>query len=416
MLESVNLLVPGRRISVLEKLPVFNDNLYSIKFFDPLVVEFMDSLSKGILRNIKTKQEPSIAALGFWLRKSNLLNILKDNAHLLDSSKYKINPLGIILHICPSNVDTMFLYSMTLSVLAGNKNIVRLSSKSINEHLEILIDLINDLLHLEKFSSIKNYLNIITYEHNEDLNNFFSAKVDGRIIWGGDSTVELFKTFKTKIRSKDLFFPDRISYSIFNANAFLKSKKEDQEDVVKKFYNDSYVFDQKGCSSPQIIFILSNEIEYYNDFKKSFYTILSEYASRNYNNDLFSIASLKIGHLSKEILDNPINVNSIKRDNNFLYFIDIKNQPMQVNSCGGGYFYICHLKKISELEAYINKHVQTLTFFGLNSSELEEILELSLGKGIDRIVPVGKALNFEYIWDGYNLIDELCSKKRIIIS
>jgi hypothetical protein len=29
------------------------------------------------------------------------------------------------------------------------------------------------------------------------------------------------------------------------------------------------------------------------------------------------------------------------------------------------------------------------------------------GRGVDRIVPLGQALTFDYRWDGYNLLQEL---------
>jgi hypothetical protein len=55
-----------------------------------------------------------------------------------------------------------------------------------------------------------------------------------------------------------------------------------------------------------------------------------------------------------------------------------------------------------------------MCYFGLSKDELDELATLSFGRGIDRIVPIGAALNFDYIWDGYNLFDELCVRKRII--
>ena len=36
-----------------------------------------------------------------------------------------------------------------------------------------------------------------------------------------------------------------------------------------------------------------------------------------------------------------------------------------------------------------------------------------MGKGIDRIVEVGNALDFNYIWDRYNLFSELVQKQYI---
>jgi hypothetical protein len=50
----------------------------------------------------------------------------------------------------------------------------------------------------------------------------------------------------------------------------------------------------------------------------------------------------------------------------------------------------------------------------LNESELKTIIEFANGESIDRIVKIGNALNFDYIWDGYNLFDELSKKVAVI--
>ena len=39
--------------------------------------------------------------------------------------------------------------------------------------------------------------------------------------------------------------------------------------------------------------------------------------------------------------------------------------------------------------------------------QLNDLLQLAYGEGIDRIVRLGNALKFDYVWDGYNLIQEL---------
>ena len=39
-------------------------------------------------------------------------------------------PRGLVFHVPPANVDTIFVYSWALSALAGNSNVVRISSRS----------------------------------------------------------------------------------------------------------------------------------------------------------------------------------------------------------------------------------------------------------------------------------------------
>ena len=51
----------------------------------------------------------------------------------------------------------------------------------------------------------------------------------------------------------------------------------------------------------------------------------------------------------------------------------------------------------------MNSRYQTLTYFGLDKSFLREFVIKNNLKGIDRIVPIGQALDISFFWDGYDL-------------
>jgi len=97
---------------------------------------------------------------------------------------------------------------------------------------------------------------------------------------------------------------------------------------------------------------------------------------------------------------------------NYLKLIELNNEidESKLHGCGGGYFYVKHIESARELSGLHNPKVQTVCYFGLSNDDLGLLIDLSNGEGIDRIVPLGQALNFNYIWDGYNLFDELSKK------
>ena len=49
-------------------------------------------------------------------------------------------PRGNVFHLPPANVDTIFVYSWAISALAGNHNVVRISSRSAGAAEVILED------------------------------------------------------------------------------------------------------------------------------------------------------------------------------------------------------------------------------------------------------------------------------------
>ena len=55
----------------------------------------------------------------------------------------------------------------------------------------------------------------------------------------------------------------------------------------------------------------------------------------------------------------------------------------------------------------VNNKYQTLTYYGVDKKILEDFVIENNVSGIDRIVPVGRALDMDIIWDGYDIISYL---------
>jgi len=62
---------------------------------------------------------------------------------------------------------------------------------------------------------------------------------------------------------------------------------------------------------------------------------------------------------------------------------------------------------LAEIAHIVNEKYQTLVYYGLSLPELSEFVTKNQLKGIDRIVPIGQALDIDVIWDGYDLIGTL---------
>jgi len=406
-------ITPEREKIAIGELKATQKSDFSLSVFDPLVVSFFNDLSRDILRNNNLNRVAATAALGFWLRRSHIESIIAENGHLVNPGKVYVSPVGLVFHICPSNVDTMFLYSLAISLLAGNKNILRISERLNDPLMDEVFDIINTNLQKDDYRVLSEYINIVTYGHSSEINSYFSGLADVRIIWGGDATINTFKSFKTGTRTRDIAFADRISCSVFKTKLFNASTPENKKEATRKFFNDSYTFDQLGCSCPQYLFLLGDE----NDnslFKKDFYDLLSVMAEENYNNDISSLASLKLNKLVSDSLE-TVQIESAERENNYLYFVHMDSSNTELlHSAGAGYFYLQEVDKLENIAKLANKKFQTLCYFGLDKEEIISLCEVSKGLGIDRIVPVGSALDFEYIWDGYNLFDELTSKKWVV--
>lgn len=406
----VEQLIPRKAIIDLESSLVWQ-RTFTLKPYDQQIIEFLNALSKGILTNRQISHVPAFTALGFWLRKSNIEAMIAAN-QVSPDTRVRLSPLGIVFHVCPSNVDTMFVYSLAISLIMGNKNILRISKRTENPVLTTLFEIVNEQLAKPEFKALKDYIVVVTYGHDEEINTFISGNADGRILWGGDHTINTFKRIQAQSRTKDIVFADRLSFAIFNAHAFNAQVETEKEACVKKFFNDSYTFDQKGCSSPQALIVMGEKDEKAR-FKTDFYTMLSKLADSQYESDDYSMSSLKLNAAVVDIAEHKIK--SVVNTTANLYLAEATREAVvSTHSCGGGFFYMYDIDGMQEIKPLISKKVQTISYFGLTQAEKEMLADLSNGLGIDRIVPVGTALNFDNLWDGYNLMDELSLKKVII--
>ena len=381
---------------------------YVLKPFDVRTLDFLDALSKSILADKTYNRRPEIAALGFWLRKSQLTKMFQEQEHLLNDPQYKVAPLGKVFHICPANVDTMFIYSMVVALLMGNRNVLRISKRMDAPHVLGLFEKLNLLISTQKFTLFKDYINIVSYDHNEDISTYLSSASNVRLIWGGDSTIKTFQSFGKAPRTKDIVFADRISIMILNAESVLSCEGKAWQELLRNFYNDAYTFDQMGCSSPQSIYFLGSPKGCELARKKLSFG-LEEFILNEYESDISSLASLKLNRM----VDDALNGNILTHTGNNLFRLlelSESGDSSSLHGCGGGYFYYRDCEEIAELKVLKVPKVQTISYFGLAEDSKRHLEDLAFGEGIDRIVKVGHALSFHYIWDGYNLFQELCRK------
>ena len=216
--------------------------------FGNLEIDFLDTLSKILMYNNNARSFPDIISFAFWCRKKNIISL----KNKLNTAETRIG-LGCIFHITPSNVPVNFAYSFAFGLLTGNSNIVKLPSENFSQ-TKIICNVISKIIKRNKFKIIgkKNYF--FKYNSNEtDITKNLSLKIDGRVVWGGDKTIEMVKNFKTKPRVKDIFFSDRYSFCIIKSDEIISSKAERIESFSNKFYNDTYFMDQNACSSPHLI-------------------------------------------------------------------------------------------------------------------------------------------------------------------
>jgi hypothetical protein len=367
-----------------------------LEIFDLRVIDFFDKLSLKIMNERDCRRFPDILTFGFWCRKANLLEISKIYFdHMLHLGR------GIVFHVTPSNLPVIFAYSLAAGLLSGNANIVKLPTKEFKQ-ITYFITILRALLQEKQFDFLLPYITCIRYEHqNTAITQILCSVSDAKMIWGGDSTVDDIRRHKAPPRCVDIAFSERYSISIIDSETWLSCTSKER--LIRGFYTDTYLFDQNACSAPVLVAWTGENIQKARD---DFWHLLEEIVRKEYLMQDYLVIK-KLESFYRLCTVHP-DVKIVFHDNYIMriWTPHIDNGLMDLRP-GGGFFIECSVQELSELRPLLTSKCQTVTYHGIAKDELMGLLRSEGPQGIDRIVPIGNALDFSLVWDGHDLIRSL---------
>jgi hypothetical protein len=370
------------------------------------VIDFLNNLSLRLFAQPTVKGHAELFPLAFWLRKSNITQIINKYQARIQPFEVLV-PRGLCFHIAPSNVDSIFLYSWALSMIAGNLNIVRVSDQQ-TEQMHLLFGCIRDELRNGKHKKIAQSNVVITYPHDEKISVFLSQRADVRCLWGGDNTINYFKTLATKPTTKDVVFSDKFSYSIINAESYQQLEATQLKEVAHRFYNDAYWFDQLACSSPRIVYFMGEKGICENASQRFWKALQEELAQQQYVDDVSTGMDKQVFLYQSMIRGlSLLTPPQLKYNAPTVIRVEPSANRGDEKHCGRGFFLECFLANLEDLVPWVEAKDQTLSYWGFEKEAIQKLIVSINGKGIDRAVPVGQALHFSSNWDGYILLTEL---------
>jgi Acyl-CoA reductase (LuxC) len=393
-------------------------NLHNIEFlfpkepdFDSLVqipreepfsgnaIAYLHALSLIINKDPRIKNYPDVSTFAFFCRNGNLIQLKK--------KYYPGNNLrlgrGIVFHITPSNVPVTFAYSLVCGILSGNVNIVKVSSKK-SEQADIICNSIMELSKDIKHQTFSSRLALVCYDVQSSATAYFSSICDVRIIWGSDATIEEIRKNNLPPRAFDVTFAFRYSLCIINADKYINEKSPEQ--VASGFYNDTYLFDQNSCTSPHLIVWLGAD-ENVETAKRIFWNNLYDLVKARYILQPHSVVDKLTTFYYQAVQSEGIK--KADMPDNLIWRVELKDLSKDIDKyrCIGGYFSEYKASSLSDLSGIISNKYQTLSYYGIPKEDLINFIDQIKPSGIDRIVPIGKTIDFSLTRDGYNLIDTL---------
>ena len=389
-MKNVNYILGSENIDK-SPLPVYADE----------VCAFIVELSAKLMQSSLVRQYPDLSALAFWGRKKNVEKLKNDFGNT-----FGWLGRGLCFHIAPSNVPINFAFTYLFGLLAGNANIVRLPSKDFPQ-VAALCQVFKEVL--KKYPEIEKRTAFVKYSRDDEITAEFCKMADVRMIWGGDDTISSIKSMPSKPRCIDVAFADRYSLAIINGDRVLSAGEDEIGKLAEGFYNDTYLMDQNACSSPQVIL-------WENDSAKArdvFWHAVYDVAKRKYVLQDASAVD-KYTLMCEEAITNAKFAGFVRQEN-LVYREELNGLDKDIINHRGksGYFYEYALKNLEELFLVVTEKFQTITYFGIDEKNLYDRLIAAKVRGVDRIVPVGRAMDIDVIWDGFDLVRVLARVVRV---
>lgn len=365
--------------------------------FAPLALDFLEALSAALRNEHGGREE--LAAFGFWCRRP----------HLEALARFHESPLprlgrGLLFHVAPSNVPAMFAYTFAIGLLAGNANMVRLSTRR-GETEARLCAILGRVLDLPRFAPVKARSSFLSYDRDDSLTAAYLSQCDGRVVWGGDATVEAMGRFPMPPHAVTVSFPDRCSLALLSRKAIDGLSPSELAALAHRFYNDTYLMDQNACSSPQLVVWLADGGT--SSTRRRWWEALAAEAGERYSLGPFQ-AARKYERFCVSAMAGP-GITLERYGGNLVYVSRLAVPPAAPMERKGGFglFFETELERLEGLLPLLSPRVQTLACGGLDPGEIAAFLAARHARGVDRVVPVGQALEMDTIWDGRDLIAEL---------
>lgn len=368
--------------------------------FTQNLVGALDEISRRIFRHPQLRHVPQYVALAYWLRRSSIHRQIQVIAqHQMQGQVSTAR--GVALHLPPTNVDTIFVYSWALALLAGNANVVRLPT-NLKKETRLLVSLL-----IETLTDIGEESRHIFchYPYGQTIEASLARHFDLRLIWGGDAKVAQVSKVPIRPDGLSIGFPDRKSVTVISSDAYSAADNATRQLVSEGFFNDVFWFDQMGCGSPRLIIWLGEPGSAASDL----YQRVAERAKDYKVEAGTSIAKLALAHdlLAEEVTS---------RHNAYTNALNVSRAtaPAEALLRPHGAGFICEwvCDDIEDIRILAARSLQTVTHFGLNPQKVEQLANVLRGRGGYRVVPVGQALQFEPVWDGVDLMRHMT---RVIV-
>ena len=307
----------------------------------------------------------------------------------------RVLPRGVAAHWVAGNVPLLGLFSWALSALAGNVNVVRLSSR--------MDDFLTPILRVlartsETGGELAGDTLVVQFPTEDDESHrAMSAAADVRIAWGGREAVESIAALPTRWECETVILGPRMSLAVADVSLLT-------DRILSRLASDIAYFDQQACSSPQWIFLKgARGTAAFDGVVERFVKAFAAQAQALARHPLDFGETYRIELDRARVL---LGGGDLHRDRQTAWSVAVLDEPDTRVTCANRFVQIIPVGDVEEVCRHIPGNAQTVVML-LDGQDSERFSEAAAHMGVHRFARPGEGNHFENPWDGIPLLSRL---------
>jgi hypothetical protein len=312
-----------------------------------------------------------------------------------DRRALRLVPRGVVCHWIAGNVPLLGMFSWAVSMLLGNLNVVRMSSRQ--------EDLLTPLLRLLAETSPEGEqlaAETLALRFDRDdvaAHQEMSSAADVRIAWGGREAVESILSLPCAWDCDTIVLGPRVSMAVVDP-AVLTPKS------LSRLATDIAYFDQQACSSPQCVYVKGRPgAPAFDAAIDDLSRALAEQAAK------FPRHSLDFGETYRIALDRTrvaLSGGHLQLDAGTQWTVALVERPIDEVRCANRFVQVVPFSEVADVLPGIPGNVQS-AIVALGDADSAAFTEAAALRGVCRFPRPGQGNFFETPWDGVPLASRL---------
>ena len=302
-------------------------------------------------------------------------------------------PRGLTVHWLAGNIPTLGLFSILGALITKNVCLVKVSARDTRSLGEWLASFSQIRTSQINGSDLLQAVTVVAAaDDNLSIQQQLSRHADVRVIWGGQVAVQAIVQLPKNLFCEDVIFGPKYSYALIDQ----ESLDQNLVQLAQKLAVDVSVFDQNLCSSPHTVFVQEGGQYTARDFAEELARQLDLIHRTALPHTLIdpartgAIIKLRMEHASKQQAWYSEGVE---------WTVVHSTEPGLAPAYGGRVITVKSIRKLSEVNACNNRHIQTIGLAMTKENKLQYLDNLTLFGG-DRCPNLGMMTFYELPWDG----------------